>query len=112
MLAAVSVVLGVAPALVDGLVGAAADALDGAVGAVHLAVWHGLNVELLLSARGPGRRRRCSSSASARVGPARSSAPRLPSADDAYVAALRGLNAVANRVTAVAQPGSLPSTSA
>ena len=107
MLAAVSVVLGVAPALVDGLVGAAADALDDAVGAVHLAVWHGLNVELLLSAVA------LAGGVALYVGQARvarltSSAPRLPSADDTYVAALRGLNAGANRVTAIAQPGSLP----
>ena len=50
VLAAASVVFGVLPRLVDGLVGAAADSLDRAVGAVHLAVWHGFNIELALSA--------------------------------------------------------------
>ena len=74
----------------------------------HLALWHGVNLELLLSARRPRRRRRAvrrPARASTACSP---SAPRVPSAAGAYRGALRGLNAVADRVTAVAQPGSLP----
>ena len=92
MLAAASVVLGVLPRLADGLVGAAADSLDRAVGAVHLAVWHGFNVELALSAvalaggialflaRRP-------------VGAVLATGEHLPTAGGGYIATLRGLNA-------------------
>ena len=43
-------VLGIAPALVDRWAGGAARALDPAVEPVHLALWHGLNLPLALSA--------------------------------------------------------------
>jgi multicomponent Na+:H+ antiporter subunit A len=107
VLAAASVVFGVLPRLVDGLVGAAADSLDRAVGAVHLAVWHGFNIELALSAvalaggillflaRRP-------------LGTVLATGQHLPTAAGGYLSTLRGLNAGANRVTAVSQPGSLP----
>src|SRR5262249_38994669 len=50
VLAALTVVLGVAPALTDRWAGGAARALDPAVGSVHLAIWHGVNLALVLSA--------------------------------------------------------------
>ena len=82
--------------------------LDGAVGEVHLALWHGFNIELLLSAVALAGgvvlfvgRRPVGRGAGARARRAR----RRPAATSARCAAL---NAVANRVTAVAQPGSLP----
>ena len=63
VLAAVSVVLGVAPALVDGLVGAAAQALDAPSARSTSPLWHGLNLELLLSARRLWPAASCSTSA-------------------------------------------------
>ena len=49
----------------------------------------------------------CSSPAD-RVGAVLATGEHLPTAAGGYVATLRGLNATANRVTAVSQPGSLP----
>ncbi len=74
---------------------------------VHLAVWHGVNLPLVLSlvalvggaivyAAGPAVARVL------RLGTA------VPSAADGYRETLRGVNASANRATAIAQPGSLP----
>jgi multicomponent Na+:H+ antiporter subunit A len=107
LLTIVSVLFGVAPGLVDRLVTASERALDETGGAVHLALWHGVNTELLLSgvalAGGAvlymGRRRVSSSLAYGSF---------VPPSSGAYLGALRGVNAVSNRVTAVAQPGSLP----
>ena len=100
-------VLGVVPRLLDGLVGAAATALEGTPVDPHLALWHGLNTELLLSG--------VALTAGAVLFVGRRSVERLlragrsvPSSEDAYRDTLRGTNAVADRVTAVTQPGSLP----
>ena len=49
VLSVVTVVLGIAPRLLDALVGAATTSLTGVPLDPHLAVWHGLNTELLLS---------------------------------------------------------------
>ncbi len=107
LLAAVTVVLGVAPALVDRWAGGAARALDPAVEPVHLALWHGVNLPLaasalalaggaaLFAARRPLR-------------PVLAWGGRLPSGAEVYVAILRGVNAGADRLTAVVQNGSLP----
>ncbi len=108
VLAAATVLFGVVPHLADDLVDAAADSLRvGLDEDVHLALWHGLTSELVLSGAAltiggllfVGRRR---------VDRVLAIGSRLPSAAAGYTASLRGLNAVANRVTAVAQPGSLP----
>lgn len=48
LMAAVAGIAGLAPGLLDGLVGDAAGA-SGATGQAHLALWHGLNLPLLLS---------------------------------------------------------------
>ena len=47
---AVGLVLGLAPFLLNGLIGAAAGAAAGTAVQAHLALWHGLNVALVLSA--------------------------------------------------------------
>jgi len=107
VLAVLTVVFGLVPGAIDGLIGGAGRALSAAVEPVHLAVWHGVNLPLLLSgvvlagglavflARGPVDR-------VLRVG------HRVPSGGEVYLAVLRGVNVVADRVTAVAQSGSLP----
>ncbi|HET8620882.1 MAG TPA: hydrogen gas-evolving membrane-bound hydrogenase subunit E, partial [Acidimicrobiales bacterium] len=107
LLAAATVVLGIAPALVDRWAGGAARALDPTVEPVHLALWHGLNLPLALSAvvlaggaaLFAGRRR---------LAPVLAAGGRLPSGSEVYLAVLRGVNAGADRVTAVVQNGSLP----
>jgi multicomponent Na+:H+ antiporter subunit A len=107
VLAAVSIVFGVLPGLVDGVVSQAAQALDPAAGDAHLELWHGINTELILSAVAlaggvllyVGRRRTAQVLAYGAL---------VPPSSGAYLGALRGINAVSNRVTAVAQPGSLP----
>ncbi|MEO6627299.1 MAG: hydrogen gas-evolving membrane-bound hydrogenase subunit E, partial [Aquihabitans sp.] len=73
----------------------------------HLAIWHGVNAALVLTALiltlgavvFASRRR---------VAPILAVGRRIPSAADAYLGLLRGLNALADRVTAITQPGSLP----
>ena len=85
------------------------DALDAAVGAVHLALWHGFNLALVLSVVGPRRRRRrCSSPGDGVDRVLATGHRRARRPPTATSASLRGLNAVADRVTAVAQSGSLP----
>ena len=107
MLAAVSVVLGVAPSLANGIIGAAAESLDGDSHGVHLAVWHGVNLALVLSA--------VALAAGAALFLGRRRVERLlalgtpiPSGTAVYAAILRGTNTVSTRVTAVVQNGSLP----
>ena len=107
VLAAVTVLLGLWPALADGLVTAAAAALVGPIAPVHLAIWHGLTVPLELSA--------LALALGVVVGLSDRFAPRvlalgagLPTAAGGYRATLLAVNRVANRVTRIAQPGSLP----
>ena len=107
VLAAVTLVLGAVPRLADGLLGAAEASLHPDAQGVHLALWHGLGPALVLSALAIGsggflfvHRRQV-----ARV---LAAGRRVPDGGHAYVATLRGLNVLADRVTAVAQPGSLP----
>jgi multicomponent Na+:H+ antiporter subunit A len=103
LLAIVTIVAGVFPRLVDGLVAGAAGAL-GSEGH-HLALWHGFNVPLLLSAaaiaggwllwRYPPRA-------------VQEAAARLPRAKMVYASAIVALNRIADRVTSIVQNGSLP----
>lgn len=95
VLTAATVAFGLVPGPLDRLVGA------------HLALWHGFNAALGLSAVAIGTgavlfafRRP--------VGRALATGRRLPDGGGAYVGVLRGLNVLADRVTAIAQPGSLP----
>jgi multicomponent Na+:H+ antiporter subunit A len=106
VLAAAAIVLGVFPAAFNSLVRRAAATLDAAATA-DLALWHGLTLALVLSivALSAGvllfvLRRRVDAVQQALR-------PRW-SGDDAYEASVRGLTATADRVTGVAQPGSLP----
>jgi multicomponent Na+:H+ antiporter subunit A len=107
LLAALSVLLGVLPAGADGLVGAAMAALLAAPTDVHLVVWHGFDTALWLSvvvlAAGTGLYL-----ARDRLVPLVRRGGRLPSADAVFLGVLRGLNRLADRVTAIVQPGSLP----
>lgn len=98
---------GVLPDLVDKILSAAEQALHPQAIGVHLSLWHGVNLALILSivAIGSGAalfllRRR--------VAPILARGRHLPDANDGYQTALRGLNILADRVTAIAQPGSLP----
>lgn len=107
VLAATAVIFGVAPSLLDRLTGAAAAALDHDVHGAHLALWHGLNVALVLSlvtyAAGTVlflQRRH--------LAPVLARGEAIPTGTDVYLALLQGLNRVANRVTAIVQNGSLP----
>jgi multicomponent Na+:H+ antiporter subunit A len=107
VLAALTVLFGLVPELVDNLIGGAARSLTTAVEPVHLAVWHGLGLPLVLSAvvlvggLGLFLARRPAARVLA-VG------QRVPSGGEAYLAVLRGLNTLSDRVTAVVQSGSLP----
>jgi multicomponent Na+:H+ antiporter subunit A len=106
-LGAVTMVLGIAPATVETLVTAAERSLVPGAPEVDLALWHGLNLPLLLSAvtialgAGLFRMRRP-------VARILAIGERVPSSADAYFAVLRSLNVVADRVTGVVQSGSLP----
>ncbi|HUG07415.1 MAG TPA: hydrogen gas-evolving membrane-bound hydrogenase subunit E [Acidimicrobiia bacterium] len=105
VLVVVTVVAGLAPALVDDMVVSAAGSVDPVATQYHLAAWHGFGVPLGLSAlaiaagwmvwRWPlqGLRRITS---------------RAPDATHVYASTLAGINRFADRVTAVVQGGSLP----
>ncbi|MPY92879.1 MAG: DUF4040 domain-containing protein [Acidimicrobiia bacterium] len=107
VLAVLTVVLGFVPGLLDSLVDGADRALVPSAGPAHLALWHGFEPALVLSATSlalgallfAGRRP---------VGRVLAVGRHLPSGGDAYVASLRGLNTLANRATGVVQNGSLP----
>ena len=107
VLAAVTLALGVFPAWSDRWAGGAARALDPAVGSVHLALWHGVNLPLALSAVALGGGvvlylgRRAVEGVLA-VG------ARVPDGGDVYRRGLRALDRGADRLTAVVQSGSLP----
>jgi multicomponent Na+:H+ antiporter subunit A len=107
VLAGLTVALGVEPWLVDRWVGGAARALDPAVPPVHLALWHGVNLPLGLSAVALAGGAALFA-ARRRVAPVLALGSRLPTGGQVYLALLRGLNVVADRVTAVVQSGSLP----
>lgn len=106
VLAAGSVVLGVAPSVWSDLVDHAALALDGASG-THLALWHGLETPLALSALTLATGalifalRRPVATAQDRLAPS-------ITGTDAYEATVRGVLRLAARVTSTLQSGSLP----
>jgi len=106
LLAVGTVVLGVLPSRFDPLLDAAASSLDPRAEAAHLAVWHGVNVALGLSALviALGVALVLARHHVARV----QRIGRWPSADRGYLASLRAVTGTADRVTAVVQSGSLP----
>ncbi|MGH3665674.1 MAG: hydrogen gas-evolving membrane-bound hydrogenase subunit E, partial [Egibacteraceae bacterium] len=107
LLTVVTVVAGIAPAVVSPLAMQAAVALDAAVEPEPLALWHGLGPALGLSGlvvavgllavagRQPLERLQ------ARLGV-------LPGGDEAYAGSLRSINTLADRLTGTLQNGSLP----
>ncbi len=107
MLAAVSVLFGLFPTALDHLAGGAAESLDGRIHGVHLALWHGPTLALLMSgvaltcglALFFGRRR---------VAPVLRAGSRIPDGATVYGWTLRGVNEGATRLTGVVQHGSLP----
>ena len=107
LLAALGLLFGVVPSLLDTVVGAAADSLSGGHG-VHLALWHGVTWPLVLSAITLAGGavlfvgRRAVSRFQARF------AGRTPEGTEGYLALLRGANAFADRLTSALQNGSLP----
>ncbi len=106
LLAALTVATGIVPASVDHLVNAAAQALAG-VEEIHLALWHGFTLALLLSMVTVGLGvglvwvREPFSALQERWGG-------WPGSQAAYEWSLRALNVVSDRVTGVVQSGSLP----
>jgi multicomponent Na+:H+ antiporter subunit A len=107
VLAGLSVLLGLLPVLVDGLVNEAAIALDPAWKGYTLELWHGLTVALGLSAViiAVGALLYV---ARAQVAAAQLRMPSVGDSREAYLATVRGLLVLAKRVTAVVQNGSLP----
>ncbi|HEY7070489.1 MAG TPA: hydrogen gas-evolving membrane-bound hydrogenase subunit E, partial [Acidimicrobiales bacterium] len=107
LLTALTVVLGIAPAAVDRWAGGAARALDPAVEPVHLALWHGVNLPLALSALA------LTGGlvlflARARVARVLAWGSRLPSGAEVYHRVLWVVNTGADRLTGLVQSGSLP----
>ena len=105
LLALVSLVGGLFPALEDGLVGAAAEAVATGASEEHLALWHGFGMPLLLSALAIG------AGLLVWKRPLRTLhrlTRRLPEATAVYSASIKNLNRLADRVTGVVQNGSLP----
>lgn len=106
-LAVLSLVVGLAPGVVDELVNDAARSLDPAWEGSTLALWHGVNTALLLSVatlgaglglfliRGPVER-------------AQAALHAVPSAAEAFERCVSGVSLLATRVTGVVQNGSLP----
>ncbi|MBK5223655.1 MAG: DUF4040 domain-containing protein, partial [Acidimicrobiia bacterium] len=107
LLAAVSLAVGVLPAFLDDIASVAVGSLIGADEAVHLSLWHGLNLPLALSAVTlVGGVVLCV--ADRRVQPLLATGRGIPTGEAAYLVLLRGMTATARRVTGVVQNGSLP----
>jgi multicomponent Na+:H+ antiporter subunit A len=107
VLTGLTTLFGLVPGLLDRFLGAAAGALSQVTVVPHLAVWHGLNAALALSAVALGggallyvRRRQVDRALS--VGSA------LPTGSDGYHAVVDGVLRGADRVTGVVQNGSMP----
>ena len=111
LLATFTVAAGLAPVIIDDLVGAATTALDDAAKPKHLALWHGINTALMLSALiiGVGVvltiARRPVAIAQRRFHRA---VTWFPTADRSFWFLLNGLIRFAKRTTRVVQNGSLP----
>jgi multicomponent Na+:H+ antiporter subunit A len=99
--------LGIVPSAEDSLVSAAVRALHAGTAAVHLAVWHGWNLELALSVLvlGGGL---LLFAASDRWRPRLASRQVVPTGEHVYFLVLRGIANSSRRVTGIVQNGSLP----
>ena len=107
VLAALGLVLGVVPALVDPFVDAAVRALVPGSDPPAVALWHGVTIALVLSV--------VTYALGALLAWARDAlsyvlarGSRITSAESVYLKTLRGVNRTADRVTGVVQSGSLP----
>jgi multicomponent Na+:H+ antiporter subunit A len=107
VLAGCSFLLGVAPGLLDRIMGAAVQSVDPRADPVHHALWHGFNVPLALSLLTLGLGVLLFARRDA-VGRLLALGERIPSSAEAYLATLRGLNVAADRTTGIVQSGSLP----
>jgi multicomponent Na+:H+ antiporter subunit A len=107
LLAVAGVVFGTFPAIGDGLASAAQGGFGSRAEDVHLAVWHGLGLPIVLSivaivggavlVRGDRR-----------VQPLLARGSVVPSGSEAYLGALRGLGRASTWTTSIVQNGSLP----
>ena len=111
VLTAVTVVVGVAPALISDLSAAALVGLDPGATPSAVKLWSGFNeafaLSLVIIAVGAAMafgRRAVSRAQRAASRPLR----RLPSTDDAFAGTIRAIDAIARRVTRAVQTGSLP----
>lgn len=106
-LAVASVVLGIAPALADTLASASIGNLYATAEPVRLALWHGVNEPLVLSAvtLAGGV---LLVLADRRLQPVLAVGSRIPSGEEVYLALLRALGIVSRRITGAVQNGSLP----
>ncbi|HVL05766.1 MAG TPA: hydrogen gas-evolving membrane-bound hydrogenase subunit E [Acidimicrobiales bacterium] len=107
LLAVLTVVFGLLPALASGVVEAAGSSLDQGIADLHLVLWHGVTPALGLSALtlAIGAGLYIGRSAVER---AQDRMPAVPSAFGAYQASVVGLNRIAARTTGIVQNGSLP----
>ena len=107
LLAVLTVAIGLVPAAADPLVHGAAVTLDPRIEGGHLALWHGFNLPLLLSAVtiGLGVVMVVGRQIVADIG---DRVPAIPTAQGGYEATIHGLKFGAPRVTGVVQNGSLP----
>ena len=107
LLSVLTVVIGLAPQLLDSLDSAAEFALHPRPQGVHLSLWHGFNTALKLTivAAAGGI---VLFTFRNRVRTVLSAGRSLPDSGDVYVGAIRGLNKVADTVTGRLQTGSLP----
>jgi multicomponent Na+:H+ antiporter subunit A len=106
-LATMTLVLGVGPSIADRVATAAVRSLDPNAVSAHLALWHGTNLALALSAltlAGGW----LMSVANRRVQRVLVTGHSVPRGDDAYVWLLRGLGRLTRAVTGFVQSGSLP----
>ena len=107
VLAAVGIVLGVVPGIGNGLASASMAGYGADVPDVHLALWHGVALPLLLSAL------TLAGGVALFLGdrwvqPWLARGGALPSGGEVYLSALRALGTVSARVTGFVQNGSLP----
>jgi multicomponent Na+:H+ antiporter subunit A len=109
VLASVTLVLGVLPRFADELISSATNALAGTALTVHLALWHGVNLALVLSGITiAGGLVVVAASYRGLLAPLFRVGAKLPTGSALYLASLRGMNAAADKVTGIVQNGSLP----
>ncbi len=106
-LAALTLVLGLVPQLLNRLIGTAAHAVDPSAHTPHFALWHGFNLPLLLSVIAVAAGLAIHSTRPA-LEPLLRAGGRIPSGTAGYIGILRGVNHIATTVTGVVQNGSLP----